>query len=98
MDKNSESKKAAIQASADYLKEVLTISPESEINPVNIKLEEIDQSEDGKYWLITLSYDDITLDTLFEGDTRAYKVFKVDKKSNQVVSMKIRDYDSRRVG
>lgn len=88
---NQRSKKAAIEAAVDYLKEILNSK-----DPLNIKLEEIDQTDDGRYWLITLSYDDITLENIFEDNTRTYKVFKIDKTNNEVHSMKLRDYEYRR--
>lgn len=88
---NQDSKREAIKAAVSYLKEVLDLKGE-----VNIKLEEIDQTEDNKYWLITLSYDDITLENIFNDNTRTYKVFKINKINNEVESMKLRDYEYKR--
>ena len=82
---NQDSKREAIKAAVSYLKEVL-----------DLKGEEIDQTEDNKYWLITLSYDDITLENIFNDNTRTYKVFKINKINNEVESMKLRDYEYKR--
>ncbi len=90
-DSKQDSRKEAIKASVNYLKEVLDLK-----EPLNIKLEEIDQTEDNKFWLITLSYDDITLENIFEDNTRTYKIFKINKIANEVHSMKLTDYEYRR--
>lgn len=49
------------------------------------RLEEVELTEDEKYWLVTLSY----LETMIETQ-RQYKSFKVDATSGEVQSMKIR--------
>ena len=57
----------------------------------NSRLEEAELSEDGKYWLITLSYPASALQAIFGSDARReYKQFKIDIASGSVVSMKIR--------
>ncbi|MBM4325761.1 MAG: hypothetical protein FJ118_01245 [Deltaproteobacteria bacterium] len=50
------------------------------------RLEEVDLSEDEKYWLITLGWDEDDL-----GIRRVYKVFKVDSETGKVVSMRMRE-------
>jgi hypothetical protein len=60
-------------------------------NPKNILLEEVEQSDDGKYWLITLSHDtDFSENIVGFLKGRSYKVFKVNKHSGEVISMKLR--------
>ena len=55
----------------------------------NSRLEEVELSEDGKYWLITLSYPASALQAIFGSDARReYKQFKIDIASGSVVSMK----------
>lgn len=54
-----------------------------------ILLEEIERTEDGKFWLVTLSYAAVPGD-VFVLSRREYKVFKVNDDSGEVVSMKIR--------
>jgi hypothetical protein len=58
----------------------------------NLMLEELEESEDGKYWLVTLGYDlEERLPPMFGGRiTRAYKSFKIDNRTGRVLSMKIR--------
>ena len=64
----------------------------------DIRLEEVELSEDEKLWLITLGYNlsnSVTnnpLETLGIGivENREYKIFKVDAETGEVESMKIR--------
>ena len=57
----------------------------------DVQLEEVELTDDGKYWLITLSFPvprelgafNLTL-------KRRYKVFQIDAKTGDVKSMKIR--------
>ena len=59
----------------------------------DVQLEEVDQENHGKYWLITLSYPDPsepTLGGVTLNFTRKYKVFKIDSNTGEVKSMKIR--------
>lgn len=58
----------------------------------NFSLEEVELSDDGKYWMITLGYTTTTAD---ERETwtlpkTKFKVFKVDAMTGNVLSMKIR--------
>jgi hypothetical protein len=61
-----------------------------------VQLEEVELTEDGEYWLITLSYptsrDTASGLTELFGRTgpKEYKVFKIDAKTGEVKSMKIR--------
>ncbi len=63
----------------------------------NVQLEEVELTEDGEYWLITLSYPTsrLTASGLNEQffartGPKEYKVFKIDAKTGEVKSMKIR--------
>jgi hypothetical protein len=57
------------------------------------RLEEVELSDDGQYWLITLGYPkDETPNFLFgTGRPREYKQFKIEAATGKVVSMKIRN-------
>jgi len=61
-----------------------------------VQLEEVELTDDGEYWLITLSYPTSRLtasglNELFGGTgPKEYKVFKIDAKTGEVKSMKIR--------
>ena len=60
----------------------------------NMLLEELEESSDGKRWLVTLGYDtpnrEIRTAVFGSTITRAYKVFSVDITTGKVVSVKIR--------
>jgi hypothetical protein len=69
------------------------------VTGANLMLEEVEESEDGSYWLVTLGYDMQRHAASFPGGLkgvfgpevdRNYKVFKVDAKTGRIVSMKIR--------
>ncbi len=63
----------------------------------NVLLEEVELIEDGKFWLITLSFElpppTFALGPLSVRGERQYKTFKVDAQSGQVLSMKIRELE-----
>jgi len=62
----------------------------------NVLLEEVELIEDGKFWLITLSFElppTLALATFPIRAKRQYKTFKVDTQTGQVVSMKIRELE-----
>lgn len=90
--------KTAVNTALNYVREF-----RSEIDGrlEELRLEEVELSEDGKYWLITLGYSvpvtEITVPAIMlpPMDTkkrfqRDYKIFKVNSETNQVESMKIR--------
>ena len=58
----------------------------------DVVLEEIELTEDERYWLITLSYRrlDVSI-ALGILPPKQYKVFKINAAKGQVVSMKMRD-------
>ena len=69
------------------------------VTGANLMLEEVEESEDGSYWLVTLGYDMQRHVSPLPGNLkdvfgpqvdRHYKVFKVDAKTGRIVSMKIR--------
>lgn len=75
--------KQAVTSAMRYFQEIVGI-------PItDISLEEIELSEDKKYWLVTLSY---RFRDAFSPLTirKDYKIFKVDYYTGEVVSMKIR--------
>lgn len=51
----------------------------------SIQLEEVELSEDGKYWYITLSFKERPVSGF-----KNYKLFKINAETGQVHSMKIR--------
>ncbi|MEC4804322.1 MAG: hypothetical protein SAJ12_18050 [Jaaginema sp. PMC 1079.18] len=86
---------SAIKTAINYLKTIKTqISPDLE----DIRLEEVEVSEDDRYWLITLSFtqpNDRTENPLPGIITkpkyqRNYKIFRINSNTGQVESMKIR--------
>lgn len=86
---------AAIKTAIDYLQTIKNqISPDLQ----NIRLEEVEVSEDDRYWLITLSFtqpNDRTDNPLPGIITkpkyqRNYKIFRINSNTGQVESMKIR--------
>ena len=65
---------------------------------LNVQLEEVELTDDGQYWLITLSYpmirsgemSGIPINLAFR---RKYKVFKIDSRTGEVKSMKMRNIE-----
>lgn len=59
----------------------------------DVRLEEVELSEDGKFWMITLSFPlPSSLGIVYlGGGGRQYKLFKIDADTGEVLSMKIRD-------
>lgn len=58
----------------------------------NIQLEEVELSDDDKYWFITLSYQPTVLDPIIKGP-KAYKIFQIDAYTGNVKAMKIRSVE-----
>ena len=59
-----------------------------------LRLEEVELSEDRKYWLITLGFIANTTgeeESFFSKKERDYKVFKVNAETGEVESIKIRE-------
>lgn len=62
----------------------------------NLTLEEVELSDDGKCWYITLGYDvttEFTPTFPFKESHRRYKSFKIEAETGKVLSMKIRKLD-----
>ncbi len=61
----------------------------------DVRLEEVELTEDRKHWLITLSYPPPSpLGNIIPsglGGSRQYRIFKVDAQTGEVLSMKIRE-------
>ena len=79
----------AASAAAAYFKELYP-------NVVSFSLEEVELSEDGSHWLITLSFEIPANPRLggvlvqFQPPKTKFKVFKVEAKTGKVVAMNIR--------
>lgn len=80
-----------VKEAADKAKEHLkAFYPDAE----EVQLEEVELSADKAHWLITLSYEadsGSVASSMLVGKSIRYKVFKLDTKSGEVVSMKIRN-------
>ena len=72
--------KTAVKVAADYLSSL--------VSAYNTRLEEVELTEDGDYWLITLSYDTKPSPLPFE--LRSYKQLKLNRQTGDVLAMKIR--------
>ncbi|MGA3267091.1 MAG: hypothetical protein ABSE16_09735 [Verrucomicrobiota bacterium] len=83
--------RAAASAAAAYFKELFP-------NVTGFSLEEVELSEDGTHWMITLSFEVRpvpqnslqNVNMLFQPPRTKFKVFKVDAKTGKVVAMKNR--------
>jgi len=84
--------KKAVNSSRKYLKELYR---DDELK--DIALEEVEKSEDEKYWFVTLGFTQNLSEPLNPMEamtgpksTRVFKVFKIDAANGEVLSMKIR--------
>ena len=78
--------KQAVGKAIDYVKSVYDSS-----QMTDLMLEEVERSEDGKHWYVTLSF--IPQGKTSGGTTeRTYKVVKVVVETGELLSMKIRKY------
>lgn len=81
--------RAAASAAAAYFKELYP-------NIAACNLEEVELSEDGTHWLITLSFETSPTQSLgnvlnpFQPPKTKFKLFKVDARTGRVMAMKIR--------
>lgn len=79
--------KEAAQRASEYF---ATLFPQDLASKA--RLEEVELSEDGEYWLITLGYPvDVTGLFIGQAKPREYKQFKIEAATGKVVSMKIRN-------
>jgi hypothetical protein len=79
--------KEASDKAKEYL---MAFFPDAE----QIQLEEVELSGDKAHWMITLSYEGLSgsvASSMLVGKSLRYKVFKLDAKNGEVLSMKIRD-------
>lgn len=76
--------RVATNSAVEYLKQFFP-------NANNVQLEEIEISEDEKFWSVTLSYDDGDRYSVNFNREKKYKIFKIDATSGGVLSMKIRE-------
>ena len=79
--------KEATDKAKEYL---LSFFPDAE----NVQLEEVELTVDKAHWLVTISYEGTSnsvASSLLVGKTVLYKVFRIDAKIGEVISMKIRD-------
>jgi hypothetical protein len=78
--------KEAAQRASDYFASLYSAELAS-----NVRLEEVELSDDGQFWLITLSYPVPPMTpSIFRTETREYKQFKIEVATGKVLSMKIR--------
>lgn len=83
--------RAAVFAAKNYLQSLQGLL---EYQIKDLRLEEVELSEDRKYWLITLGFITTTVgaeESFFLKKERDYKVFKVNAETGEVESMKIRE-------
>jgi hypothetical protein len=77
--------KRAVSKARDYLAEMLQIPPE------RLLLEEVELSEDDKFWLVTLSFPPPAGSSFAVAlGGRVYKVVKIDAVTGEFESIKIR--------
>lgn len=86
----------AVNAARDYIKK---FKPLLDDPLENLRLEEVELTEDEKYWLITLGYDNHLNSSLNSSDfltpafrrpEREYKLFRINADNGRVEAMKIR--------
>ena len=79
--------KDASDKAKEYL---LAFFPDAE----QVQLEEVELSADKGHWMITMSYEGVSgsvASSMLVGKSLRYKIFKLDAKNGEVLSMKIRD-------
>ncbi len=77
--------KKAVSQARDYLAEVMQLSPD------RVLLEEVELSEDDRFWLVTLSYPPPQGSSIADAlGGRLYKVVKIDAGTGEFESIKIR--------
>lgn len=83
--------KSAVHSAVEYLKSLQNFMGEYKLE--NLRLEEVELSDNEPVWLITLGFDvpDGTEGFLAAKKRREYKLFKVNSETGQVQAMKIRE-------
>ncbi|MGB3205869.1 MAG: hypothetical protein WBB28_12840 [Crinalium sp.] len=91
----------AVQLATNYLQDIDSIYPPTS-HLQDLRVEEVEISEDKTYWFITLGFivpnvgqpfpnqNPLGISTLTKPD-RQYKIFKIDADTGDVLSMKIRE-------
>jgi hypothetical protein len=87
--------RAAVYAVQNYFQSIQDLMG---VQIEDLRLEEVELSEDKKNWLITLGYEQpsyrnnpLGLPTIPQPQPREYKVFKLNAETGEVESMKIRE-------
>lgn len=82
--------KKAVEIAFAYFRELFG----AKLAKPNLMLEELEETEDGKHWLVTLGYDVASrrkVENVFGGPLREYKTFTIDARSGRVTAAKIRN-------
>ena len=79
--------KQAVKIASDFFTNLYG----QELSLSGIQLEEVELTEDGKYWLITLGYPSASTNPLLIQNRKVYKVFQINAETGEVQSMKIRE-------
>ena len=91
--------KQAVRTATAFVRDIYA----EQVQPVNnLRLEEVELSDDGRLWLVTLGFDrpieqatgayaDISAALAFPQTVRDYKIIKVDADTGNVQSMIIRE-------
>jgi hypothetical protein len=78
----------AVAVAVDYLNEIRDLV-DSKLK--DIRLEELELSEEQRIWAVTLGYDVPSQSSIYTGVyKRDYKIFQVSAETGEVTSMKIR--------
>jgi hypothetical protein len=83
--------KRAVKVAWDYFYTLFNNLPSS-----NVSVEEVELSSDRQHWLVTLSFEEPRrkrpdLPTFLQVPRQKFKVFKIERESGRVVSMKMRN-------
>jgi hypothetical protein len=83
--------KRAVGAAWGYFHTLFEPIPASDVS-----LEEVELSSDGKHWLVTFSFEEMrrkspALPGFLQVPRQRFKVFKIERESGRVVSMKTRN-------
>ncbi|MGL4503813.1 MAG: hypothetical protein ACRCU2_32430 [Planktothrix sp.] len=87
----------AVLAAQDYFNSVQDLmSQNGPLDIQDLRLEEVEISEDKKYWFITFGYNLATPEPKYAlissvNRDRNYKIFKINSETGEVESMKIRE-------
>ena len=83
--------KEAVKGAMVFLAQLQESNP-----PEDVTIEEVELSDDGLFWLITISFSPSgsSIAAITGQKTiKKYKIFRVDATSGEVVSMKMRDFN-----